>query len=294
MFDFTWNGQKVRVPIPSVKMKSRLSDTARAVERQTIEAVLSAPDRYVRDYLTMHPNMVNTDDARELFPQYREDRTLANAVHGASRIVSNLSYGVLLQTQRHVGNNAVLFTAGGTGSGKTIAVTHLDNRLEYPIIFDSNLSGNVPSERKIKAALDQGFSIRIAYTHNLLKKAFMHTLVRAERQRREYGSGRTISVDVHLDTHYGAYSTIQHLLNKLSTDTRVEICVIDNSGDMPYIVGDPIAFLNENGYDDQNEEKERLIEYALACYKDGSISYATANGCLEQEGGVDAAIRRRA
>ena len=102
----------------------RLTGADRATERDAFELLARDERRLVDAYLRQHGRMVNTDEARELFPAYRADRSRAAAVHQPATELGWLTYARLLEDDRGEVDE-VLFLAGGGGSGKTTALNRL-------------------------------------------------------------------------------------------------------------------------------------------------------------------------
>lgn len=262
----------------------------RAIEEHAAAAVESNPEAAVKRYLKENGNVINTDNARELFPAYQADRTASAAVHEPASYVAKQAYRTLLDTEKGVGNNTVLFTGGGTGSGKTTAIKGLENLAEYPIVYDSNLNTLKSSVAKIEQALAGGYKVRIGYVFNDIATAMDNALGRAERMATELGSGRTVPVDAHVDTHVGSQKVLQDLMAKYKNDPRVDFRLIDNSGPVAKVVDNPLAFLKKNGYTGSNDQlKKQLKDQITRALAEGKISGATARGFLGEKPGLRAA-----
>ena len=68
--------------------------------------------------------ILNTDDARELSPHYRADRTKSADVHEPASAFVKQMYADKLANPTPPGmDNKVIFTAGGTGAGKTTGLS---------------------------------------------------------------------------------------------------------------------------------------------------------------------------
>jgi hypothetical protein len=180
--------------------------------------------------------ILNTDAARELFPEYAADRTLSAQVHEpASTFVKNLYAEKLSQPTPKGYNSTVVFTAGGTGAGKTSAIrtasaTAGDNLNKAEMIYDTNMNTFKSADDKIKQALDAGRDVRIFYTYrDPVESLTKGALTRASGMEKEFGSGRTVPLSEHLKTHIGSRNTIDELADKYKDNANVKITAIDNS-----------------------------------------------------------------
>jgi hypothetical protein len=180
--------------------------------------------------------ILNTDAARELFPEYAADRTLSAQVHEpASTFVKNLYAEKLSQPTPAGLENTVVFTAGGTGAGKTSAIKRASQEASDAInnaemIYDTNMNTFKSADDKIKQALDAGRNVQIFYTYRDPVKALTEgALPRASRMEQAFGSGRTVPLSEHLKTHVGSQKTIKELAAKYKDNDNVIIRAIDNS-----------------------------------------------------------------
>jgi hypothetical protein len=119
----------------------------------------------------------------------------------------------------------VLFTAGGTGAGKSTGMGLMGSAAERAeIIFDTNMNGLASSALKIGQALDAGRQVTILYTYRDAVDALKNgALPRAMRM------GRTVPLREHARTHQGSAETVRALAQKYAGDERVQILAVDNS-----------------------------------------------------------------
>lgn len=174
--------------------------------------------------------VLNTDTARELSPDYLADRTKSADVHEpASAFIKRLYADKLSQPTPEGMDSTVLFTAGGTGAGKSTGLKLLgDTRAE--IVYDTNMNKFESAKTKIDQALDAGRDVHILYTYRDPVEALRNgALPRAMRQEGNFGSGRTVPMAEHVDTHVGSYATMRRIAQEFKDDPRVKITAIDNS-----------------------------------------------------------------
>jgi len=181
--------------------------------------------------------VLNTDAARELFPEYKANRTLSADVHEpASQFIKDL-YQEKLSNPTPAGlDNTVVFTAGGTGAGKTSTIRQASSSAndmlnKAEMIYDTNMNTFSSADKKINQALDAGRDVQIFYTYRDPVTSLVEgALPRASRMEAAYGSGRTVPIGEHLKTHVGSRETIQKLSEKYKDNPNVHISVIDNTG----------------------------------------------------------------
>ena len=207
--------------------------------------------------------IINTDVAREMSPHYREDRTRSADIHeGASHFMKTVYADRLSQPTPKGMDNTVVFSAGGTGAGKTTALDILEKvdpaLAKAEMIYDTNMNKFSSADKKIQQALDAKRKVRIVYTYRDPSDALEHgALSRAHRMEKEKGSGRTVPIGEHLKTHMGSRQVIEQLQKKYAKNPRVNIQIVDNSlgkGNAKASQLDKLPKLEEN------EVKRRLYE----------------------------------
>jgi hypothetical protein len=207
-----------------------LTDAQREIERNLADKIEGNIDESIREYMS-HPDaeagkVLNTDTARELSPEYRADRTQSAAVHEpASWIVKEMYARKLKEAPAEGEHPVVLFTAGGTGAGKSSGLKLFGTlKEEAQIIYDTNMNGLQGAASKVDQALASGKSAHIIYTWRDPVDALVHgALPRAERM------GRTVPIEEHAKTHVGSAKTVKELAKKYEGNPRVVLQVVDNS-----------------------------------------------------------------
>lgn len=179
--------------------------------------------------------VLNTDTARELSPDYLKNRTLANAVHEPASAVIKRLYAARLAEAPEAGREpVVLFTAGGTGAGKSTAIDNVPavSKVEKvaQIVYDSTMDSVKSATAKIQLALDANKEVVIAYVYRDPVEAFVDgALWRAKKMEGDTGSGRTAPIVAHAKTHQGSLATIGELQKIYAGNERVLFHIIDNS-----------------------------------------------------------------
>ena len=210
--------------------------SARDVGDALMQRLSDNPDQVFADYAQRPESdggrVLNTDTARELSPEYLADRTRSADVHEAASETVKRLYAKKLAEPTPVGHDpTVLFTAGGTGAGKSTAVRALSGAERPPeIVYDTNMNSYASAEKKVQQALDAGRDVSILYVYRDPIEALTGgALPRAERQRAEFGTGRTVPLSEHARTHLGVRDVIERLAEKYKDNPNVRIRAYDNS-----------------------------------------------------------------
>ena len=265
----------------------RLAAPDRAIEREAFELLATQGDALVASYVERYGRSVNTDDARELFPAYRADRSRAGLVQRPATELSERVYARLLDAGRGKGGT-VIFLAGGSGSGKTTALRRMmrERPLDDAITFDGTFADHAADLRRIRQALNQGYEISVVYVHvEDPLRALGNALARAEQMAAELGSGRTIRATELVALHAKARRAFVMVAEEMEGDPRVGFTVIDNSGEAgevrPSLEDEAaVAFMRQRQLADI--EVERLAREADALvtekFRRGEISEQTYRG----------------
>lgn len=226
--------------------------------------------------------ILNTDDAREMSPEYRADRTRSADVHEPSSAFVKQMYAEKLSKPTPPGkDNTVLFTAGGTGAGKTTGLQEAQKVSQgirdAELVYDTNMNTFDSADKKIQQALKAGRKVGIVYTYRDPVEAMENgALKRASRMEQEMGTGRTVPIDEHFKTHMGSREVMDRLQQKYGDDHRFHMVVIDNSrgpGNATIVSGlDKLPRL------DHNEVRKGLNNVLENAYRTGKISQAIYEG----------------
>lgn len=251
-----------------------------------------------RDYLAANPDeararyeahpdteggrVLNTDTARELSADYLSDRTRSADVHEpASKFIKERYAEALQQAPKPGQDNTVLFTAGGTGAGKSTGMKALgDAAGRAQIVYDTNMNSLASARTKIEQALAAGKDVRIVYTYRDPVEALEKgALTRAMRQEGTFGSGRTVPIEEHLKTHIGALDTMRALAEEYHGDARVDIRAIDNTRGVGRAAAVPLESIGDLDYNTLHEQAHNALESArLAGPARGGISESVYRG----------------
>jgi hypothetical protein len=178
--------------------------------------------------------VLNTDTARELSPEYLSDRTQSAAVHEpASEFIKELYKQKLAEPIPEGQEALVMFTAGGTGAGKSTG-------LELPevvpmveaahIIYDTNMNTFSSADKKIAQAINAGHQVSVMYVaRDPLDALVRGALPRAVNQEKEFGTGRTVPISEHVKTHVGALTTVTKIRDKWAPTGKLGVIAVNNS-----------------------------------------------------------------
>lgn len=249
-----------------------------ALRRRLVED----PDQLMRDYAALEDSaggtVLNTDTARELSPEYLADRTRSADVHEAASDTVKTIYERKLAAPTPEGfDRTVLFTAGGTGAGKTTAIRAMQG-FDHPpeIVYDTNMNTLSSALDKVESALAANRNVSILYVYRDPVEALTGgALPRAERQAKRFGTGRTVPLTEHAKTHIGVRPVMEALAQRYKGNPRVSIQAFDNSRGRDQGQFSELADLPKV---EQNGLHERLQAALEAEHQAGRVSDATRRG----------------
>ena len=270
---------ELAMQVPTVGMTTKLDKIGQNLQNRLNNQYSDLVNEYSNLAESRGGKVLNTDIARELSPEYAKNRTLSANVHEpASAFVKQLYADKLAQPAKP--NSTVLFTGGGTGAGKTTALENVFPNLssQVEMIYDTNLNKLDSATKKINQALEAGRNVNIAYVYrDPVESLTEGALSRAERMKKELGSGRTVPIEEHLKTHVGVREVIPQLMEIYKNDPRVSIGIINNSLGKGKAV--PSSLENLPSFN-ANEMGAKLRQTLEEQYKLGKISKETYEGTL--------------
>lgn len=260
-----------------------LPATERAIETRFADQVERDIDAAMAQYAKVEGSeggrVLNTDLARELSPDYQADRTRSAAVHEpASYLVKRMYERKLAEAPAEGQDALVLFSAGGTGSGKSTALDALasGDAQRAQIIYDTNMNTLSSAVRRIEQALRADKQVQIYYVWRDPVDALVNgALPRAKRM------GRTVPIEEHARTHVGAAQVVKQLAKRYEQDERVSIQVIDNSHGKGKATLGSIDQVPDLPYNRVREDLDAALESA---YRSGAISEAVYRATRAKDG----------
>lgn len=171
--------------------------------------------------------VIDTDTAREMFPEYIQNRLRATDVHEGASTYSKKYYKDLLSEPT---TKSVLFTAGGPAVGKSRALNKLKANDPNQIMFDTNMANYDSAVSKIDEALKQNKPVNIVYVHKSPLESFQEgALNRMLNQKSKFGSGRTVQVKDFVDIHKKSNENIRKIADHYKDNPNVRIDYVDNT-----------------------------------------------------------------
>lgn len=194
-------------------------------ERKSLEQLVSAPDVLVDEYIKLHNNYLNGDNAKHLFTDYSKlhdpdfDRASGNLIKLVLR----------KQLALHAENKAknILFTAGGPGSGKSVATENLRDTENFCFIYDSNLAEFERAVIYIETAKQLDYKITIAFVDRQIDAAYKYGVL----QRFRENNPRTVILKRHVNNHIETRKTCIKLYDTYINDPHVYFVIIKNHGE---------------------------------------------------------------
>ena len=191
------------------------------------QKIFSDFDKAVGEYSalpdTKGGKLLDTDQARELSPEYRADRSLAPKVHEAASAFTQRAFEQRMAEAPDGG--LVLFMAGGGGAGKSSAEDLLSTDMDRAnTILDGTLSSYDKAAKNIQLALDNNQSVRIVYVYREPVEAMRNGVLTRAMKR-----GRTVTIDAVVKGHAGSSEVVRKLQTEFGDNPNFLIKVIDNS-----------------------------------------------------------------
>lgn len=177
-------------------------------------------DGMIADYRARFGKVINADNARELFAPYREgdNATRGRLTDVTSGIAQEIAQAVFRQVLAEAPQGSrVRFTAGGPGSGKSIAV----EGEQGAIVFDSTFSTPEKAREMVRTALNAGHKVRIAFIYQPLEAAVRNIVTRAVEQ------GRIAEIGGSAERHQVAVQTVRNVAKEFGR--RVTVQGFDNT-----------------------------------------------------------------
>jgi hypothetical protein len=247
-----------------IEQKQGLSEDEISVQETVSAKVLANLPALVLEYRTKFGNLVATDLARELFSEYTaslETRlAFAVAVQKSAAYLADQVFAEMVVEDRP---GAALFTAGGTGAGKSSAISSFSETSQFMsrahIVYDSNFNSEKGAFAKVDAALTANRLVTILFVHRHPIEAYLKGVIpRAQRE------GRTVPIDGHLRMHGDAIKVVRKALKKYRDNPKFAVVISNNTGheaEASTITAGVVEYLNGIRYD--NAELLRAIRQGL-------------------------------
>ena len=225
------------------------------------EKVLQRYTESVAEYSAL-PNtfdgrLLGSDEALELSPEYLENPALAEILRTSAQEFINRIYEERLAAPAQP-NERVIFSGGGTGSGKTSNLRMLEPliRDQIPIIYDTTMSNDYYSTLFIDQVLASGRITTIIYVYRDPLDAFINGVIpRAQK------TGRTVGCPYHVASHINSRLVMDSLLKRYANEPRFSLIVVDGS---------------------RGPEDRRIVPLHFIPYKDKHVLSREVNQAIER------------
>lgn len=232
-------------------------------EEKAFTKINEDPMGVIQEYEKAFENEVSPDLALTQFEGY--DGANAGDLSRASGTIKALVYDDLLKTQKGIKNNTVIFTAGGSGSGKTTGVQLREPLKEkYSVVVDTTFSNN-SAPKDIKKALDSGYDVKIAFTFRDPVTAWEDGAL-----KRIGEEGRVVSEGYFVQSHIDAQKNIVRAYDKYKDNPKVQFAFLENTpdGSFPEVSIDRVA---EHLYN-KGEIAQQITRATNKAYETGKIT----------------------
>jgi len=263
-----------------------LTTEQRAAEARFAAYLEANTDEAIARYLEKFGNEIDTDNARELSSDYapggmgaEDPATVAGRTHWgeavhepASALVKEIYRRALAKDTPSDRRKQVVFTAGGAGVGKTTSIrklAELSHAVQVAeIVYDTTLATFGSAMGRIVQALESGRMVSIVFVYrDPLVSLVDGVLPRAQAM------GRTVPLEVFLNTHLGAVETILKIAVAYKDDPRVAIAVIDNRDGTASAKPADLAFVQSMARKYSREDLKAKLARALEeAYEKGKRS----------------------
>jgi len=212
----------------TLQEKERIN-TENDVEGQGSLLNKKTANKDIQKYEQSNPDyVINIDRAKLLLKGY-DSADIANErkFYGKAAEITNKIYNKWLKNRQGKGNNVVLFTGGGTGSGKSTIVDVWAKNEEHAIVVDSTLTSKKYAIEQIDKAIKAGFEPKIGFVYRDPVDAWENGIW----QRYEEG-GHFVPANIFLNTHIKSRQNLIELAEKYGDKLDIEI-VENESGKEP-------------------------------------------------------------
>ncbi|MGE0491037.1 MAG: zeta toxin family protein [Vulcanimicrobiota bacterium] len=221
---------RVAEAAPRPRSRRPLSEDELGVRQRANQYLDENLDQLVDEYGQRFGNILDLDNARELFDEFAaspEARSrYGTAIHEPSnRLIDEVLDRRLSGPVREGAEPEVVFTAGGSGSGKSSAIDDLGGIYDdTDFVFDSTLANYDRSLSRIEQVLESGRDVEIAYVYRDPVDAFVNGVL-----PRAAETGRAVPIEAFAASHQKVAETVARLAEHFAGDERFGLSVIDNS-----------------------------------------------------------------
>ncbi len=249
---------------PSPQLSPELQDA----ERRFHEQLAADPERALAEYQERFGNVIDRDNARELFPDYawnRESRqALGPATYRPAGMLTDELFRRAVAESDPTDNNLVMFNAGGPGVGKS---TGTQAFLPYAqFVMDGTLSNYEKSNANIQVALTNGKKVLVLFTYRPFEETVQNIIDRAA----DPDNGRVVSTPMAAQGRIQALENVLRLAEERAGDPNFTVRAVDNTGDGGKPM--PLNKVRAQKPEDLDDLRRRAQAYVNAHFRDNAAS----------------------
>lgn len=171
--------------------------------------------------------ILNSDDLFAMLPQYAnhpEQRIhLGPMLYPVAAEITDSLYAILLKSAV-TEDDTVVFTAGGSATGKTSILRTAGKTPGVSFIVDTTFSNIARAMSQVELALESGRKAEIHYVY----RDFRESVIGMIRRALDPKSGRIVPVDDMGRTHFGAQRAVLELWERYQDNPRVGVKLHEN------------------------------------------------------------------
>ena len=268
-------------PTRPERWRRELTDDELRVQNNANSQVDNNLDELVQAYENEFGRKLDLDDARELFDDFAESPAsraeYGTAVHGASaRVIDELFDRRLAEpVPPGTPRPEVVFTAGGSGSGKSSITSVAGQRLDdADFIVDSTLAKYETAQSRISQVLDSGRDVNISFVYRDPVEAFVEGVL-----PRAAETGRIVPIEAFAAIHNNVRTTIGRLADEFGDSGRFSLDIYHNRTNQAPRVIDNIDDLPVSQVDNLTET---LYGHLDEAFNNGQISREVYDAFLRE------------
>ncbi len=237
-----------------IRLSEHLTKPEAAIEKGFSELLVNDVDCNVIRYLVRFGRVVDTDRARELCMEYRqseETRTLwSRATYAPAKFLSDEVFWRILEVFKFFSEpGSVMFTSGGSGSGKTTALAAINT--PFDLLVDGTLTDCDGATEKIQAVIDLGFTVTVLHVYLRFDEAVRRVIDRAIMH------GRAVTMDNLAMTHFRARETFLKLASLF--ETKANFRIVDSSDTIEELTLKELLRRHDKSLDEMRQEAHDLV-----------------------------------
>ena len=263
--------------------------TDEEVERRAWATVHADISALAETYRKKFGTEIGTDNAREIvsreYAESREARTRwSAATQKPAGALSDYLFEEALRNPDPAKPPVVVFTAGGTGAGKTTALRNPE-MANTQFVYDSNLGSKKSSVLKIEAARAAGNRVRVVFVHRDPVEALVGGVL-----PRAMEEGRAVNLEAHARMYRDAAENFGYLMRKYAGESAMHFVAFDNSHGpegMRYMPLEKAAVIRYSTNDLRPKLRAALErEYAAGRISESVYRATLSPSSAEEAGGV--------